>query len=887
MTDRPSDPTGTTASGDSAVAAGEVSGQAATSGGIAAREIQGSAQTVTVYVNPVDRPGAAVAASTDSPVFHLRGHRPDPHFVGREVLLDRIRDSALSGRSAALVQAVSGLGGLGKTRLAIEYAYRHRDEYRLVWWVRAEQQETLVSDYAELAGTLGLPSPDQQDLAVAAVRQELGRRTDWLLIFDNADDTEAVDRLLPDLPRGHVLITTRRQAWPSAETVRVDALSTDAAVDYLRCRTGVDDRPTATSLAEALGNLPLALSQAAAVIADGMTAGEYLDLLHTRAPELFAEGHPPDYRASVTTTWQVSFDRLSSAPAAVALIRLCAFLAADAVPLDVLQPSRDMPADVVGALTDPLARSRATGALRKYSLAEVANGQLSMHRLVQLVVRTQLGDDAGTWAATAVRAVASAFPTSPDDPSGWPTAEQLVPHALIAADHAKSHGVAQREAAGMLERAARYLVARGLLDQAADYARRACALASHFTADDTCALAAQHAHATVLHQQGKLGAARELLEDVYERRRRVLGARHITTLATGRELMWTRFDQGEWISAQALDEDLVQAHEQALGPEHPDTLTAMHNHAVLISSAGRPGAALQIEQQVLEARRRVLGEDHPDTLTAMANLANTLHEQGDLTTARAHDEHVLTRRTALLGQDHPDTLRAMANLAATLHEQGDLTTARAHHEHVLARATALLGEDHPNTLDALASLAATLHEQGDLTTARAHDEHVLARRTALLGEDHPDTLRAMANLAATLRDQGDLTTARAHDEHVLARRTALLGEDHPDTLSAMDNLAATVADQGDLAGARRLLVQAAARSRQVLGARHPQSTSLAWDLARNYAAAGNVQAARLVLERDLSWLRKAKQSTLSARQRLIKQDLSKIAARGSFPPKRR
>jgi hypothetical protein len=162
-------------------------------------------------------------------------------------------------------------------------------------------------DYAELAGELGLPS-EKDDQAIAALRQELRRRRDWLLIFDNAEDPGELFSLLPDRHQGHVLITSRRREWQHTEDRRLDVLSTEAAVGYLQQRGQVADAATARDLAEALGCLPLALAQAASVVAAGMAATDYLALLRQQSPELFTEGHPADHDMTIGSTWRVSVD---------------------------------------------------------------------------------------------------------------------------------------------------------------------------------------------------------------------------------------------------------------------------------------------------------------------------------------------------------------------------------------------------------------------------------------------------------------------------------------------------------------------------------------------------------------------------------------------------
>ena len=261
--------------------------------------------------NKVRFPGA------ETTVWELRGHRPDPNFTGRDDTLAGVHRAFRAGRPTSAIQALTGLFGLGKTRLAIEYAHRHAAAYDAVWWVRAENEATLQGDYAELARELGLPF-DKDSQAIAALRRKLRQEKNWPIIFDNAEKPDDVFPLLPDRHSGHVLITSQRHDWPHAETWPLAVLPPDTAAAYLVARGKVADGAVAREVAEALGGLPLALAQAASVIADGVGAGEYLDELRKDSPELFDQGDAVDYHQTVVSTWRASFTRLAAASSTAA-----------------------------------------------------------------------------------------------------------------------------------------------------------------------------------------------------------------------------------------------------------------------------------------------------------------------------------------------------------------------------------------------------------------------------------------------------------------------------------------------------------------------------------------------------------------------------------------
>ncbi len=379
-------------------------------------------------------------------------HIRNPNFTGREELLDALHHALTSGQPAALTQTIHGLGGVGKTQLATEYAYRNSHLYDIVWWMRSEEPAALAADYAALAAQLGLPEANlpEQKLAVEAVRNWLGQNGGWLLVFDNARTRAEVIDYLPRGATGHVIITSRDPNWGGvAQTLQVPVLPLDKAIEFLLKRTSQADTDAAAALASALGRLPLALEQAGAYIdATGGSLSEYAQLFDKHHQSLLSSDTlPANYPAPVVTTWNISFEEVrQQAPAAEDFMNLCAFLAPDDIPLDIITGgAKHLPDSLAEALADPITFNKIIAALRRYSLIERSGEAISIHRLVQLVLRDRLTEDAAKiWAEAAVRLVNKAFPFDSDDVRTWPVCSKLLPHSLVVIEHAKALRVASQ-----------------------------------------------------------------------------------------------------------------------------------------------------------------------------------------------------------------------------------------------------------------------------------------------------------------------------------------------------------------------------------------------------------------------------------------------------------
>jgi tetratricopeptide (TPR) repeat protein len=440
--------------------------------------------------------------------------------------------------------------------LAVEYAYRHRSEFDTVWWVRAEEPATLVSDYAALATALGLPEAtlaDQQHAALAA-RRWLDTNERWLLVLDNAQAPDSptglssplarlVD-LLPQVLYGQVLVTSRDASWEHyASLAELEVFVPMEAVTFLLARSGSSDQAAAAQIADLLGSLPLALEQAGAYIREtGVGLAAYLERLRQFPALALARGEPRDRDPSdtVATTWRVSLDRVQTVPGAVDLLEVCAFLGPDEIPRELFTLQLDPPGAEFSALAaDPFALDDAVAALRRFGLVKASESSLTIHRLLQQVIRDRLDPATATSrAALAVRLLAETFPSGGlEDPGVWPVCARLLPHAVTVASHAAHYQAQLAATSELLDNAARYLHGRARYSDARRMQERALAIREAALGSDHPTTAASLSNlAVVLADQGDLDGARRMQERALAIREAALGSDHPTTAANRQEL---------------------------------------------------------------------------------------------------------------------------------------------------------------------------------------------------------------------------------------------------------------------------------------------------------------------------------------------------------------
>jgi tetratricopeptide (TPR) repeat protein len=716
-----------------------------------------------------------------------------PGFTGRETELEALKAALWKGGTAALTNsqasaALSGLGGVGKSVLAREYAWRERESYRGVWWLRAEKRETLLDDLVELGARFipGLDTAKDREQAAQATLDFIAQTPSgkpWLLVYDNAESPDGMKRLTPRAG-AHLLITSRWQDWHGrASELAVDVFSEPLAVEYLMAQArGAAERPeetraAAAKLAQDLGYLPLALAIARAhAWSMGWSFEQYRG--HLAQMLLRERTSGVDYPRSIAATFTLAIERAKSAsPKAVKLLSIAAFLAPDRIALSIVTQ------DVMGEI----AKGEAVAALGEVSLItretlDDGSPAISVHRLLQEVVRVGLNEGRAEYAELATRLVADAYPNPSTDVRNWPTCKRLESHAAAVLAFASDVGEAAEKTALLLNQYALHFKARAEFALAEPMMRRALKI-------DEASFGPDHPKVGT-----SLNNLAQLLADT------------------------NRLAEAEPLMRRALKID-----EDSIGPDHPNVATDLSNLAQLLKDTNRLAEAEPLMRRALKIDEAGLGPNHPDVAIDLNNLAQLLKATDRLAEAEPLMRRALKIDEASLGPDHPDVATDLSNLAQLLADTNRLAEAEPLIRRALKIDEASFGPDHPKVGIGLNNLAKLLADTNRLAEAEPLVRRALKIDEASFGPDHPKVGIRLNNLAQLLQDTNRLAEAEPLMRRALKIDQASFGPDHPNVGRDLNNLAGLLQDTNRLAEAEPLMRRALAIVEKSLGAEHPRT----------------------------------------------------------------
>jgi tetratricopeptide (TPR) repeat protein len=756
-----------------------------------------------------------------------------------------------------------------------------------VFWIDASSDGTITQG---LKGICNLPAAKSSGLdgSPESALHWIGLlKENYIMVFDNADVLSPAQLEIyfpPPGKGGNIMITSRNAAMQCLtlpeNSLEVTEMEEHDAIELLLKASlldpdKIDFQADALEIVKELCYLPLAIDQAGAYIASGVTTiGEYLAKYSDHRKTLLSHSEftgASKYNRSVYGTWELSYKEIqkraesddshkaNAANSAMLLLQLFPFFHHEGITEEIFSYAALLEDEEIcssnlpcaSSLLDrrllPLSKSgiwdnfifrEGLRILLSFSLIKKGSSDCvyAMHPLVHTWGRDRLTLNKRTnCCLMAYVTLACSLRWDTSQPYGF--RRVLVTHVRENMEYFKSEGSqnvvsymddAFAKFGGLLQEQGYFKEGETLLNEVLDRRKKFLGVEHLDTIMAMANLAAAY------RDLGKYTEAEELDIQVLDERNRILGVEHLDTINAMVNLAATYHEQGKYTEAEKLKIQVVDARMRILGVEHPDTITAIQLLAVAYHELGKFTASEKLKIQVLDARNRILGPEHPETINTMGNLAATYNELGKYVEAEKLKIQVVDARSKIFGVEHPETLRAKGNLAATYRNLGKYTEAEKLEIQVLDARSRILGAEHPVTIRAIANLTKTYRSLKKYTEAEKLDIQVLDARNRILGVEHPETIKAVANLAETYRALGKYTEAEKLEIQVLDARNRILGVEHPETIRAMAALAATYGCLEKYIEAEKLEIQVLDVRNRILGVEHPDTTVAMKNLAVTY-----------------------------------------------------
>ena len=843
----------------------------------AAWQAENKAETLRVSPPDITPPSRGLAESAapapSQRIWSAEIPPRNPNFTGRAVELAALRANLVRGRTHPAAQVISGMGGIGKTEIATEFIHLYRDEYEIIWWLRAEHHDRVRDALVNLGQRLELrpaASGSNRDRAIAAVLEALesGVRPNWLLVYDNASQPLDLQRYLPICPPGgHIIITSRLRNWPgymAADSIEVSPFTEEEAINFLRRRVPAlspsrwfgqeeDERRSreAGRLAAALGHLPIAIEHAATYLAEAdQSVDDYLTRFAENAHELLSE-QPADFPAPVSATWTMSTALLT--PDAEHLFNLCAFFSPEPIAAELFLQNAHAVGDPPGLrefLSSPPRFRAAASQMHRLSLVKVdgARDQIQMHRVVQAVTRGQLRQNRPerflAYRAAVDTLLAESNPGNPDRGANDSIYDLSLQHLESERNFLCTSNPALRR---LVIDQVRRLHLRGGHFEAMRFGQDALRIwRDRLGQDDLQVLTLAVEVAIAMRLDGRAADARRLTLEVLPVLKSRYGEEHEVTLLCANAYGADLRARAQFAEALSLDIDLLPKFERVFGPNHERTLNVRNNLAADYRRLGRWREALETDQRTYEDRRRILGADDLRTLASYDAVAIDLRRLGHYQESLDVARKVVGSFATAGAQENPDWLNARKGFAAALRKVGYYWDALQESEDVVQRYRDYLGSDHTYTLRAAINLVNDRRAVGDLVHAEELGREI-RDRCQEGGFPFEVGNAALVCLASVLRVTGRAEEARQYDLQARDGFIDTYGDLHPFTLAVSINYAADLAACGDLAEAIRIGQDALSKCRESLGESHPDTLMATANLSLDLGASGDAAAADQLL----------------------------------------
>ncbi|KAI9875812.1 MAG: hypothetical protein M1830_007957 [Pleopsidium flavum] len=787
-----------------------------------------------------------------SMVFGLPGAPEINQFVGRVDELAQIKHILQIAeqhpeRAERKVAILHGLGGIGKTQLAITFAKQHRSYYSAVFWLNGQTEDTLKRGFVEMARRLYHEHPDSVPLRSAATSEDVDKivastnrwfstrgNTKWMLIFDNVDnpkfpghhDPQAYDlkAYFPDADQGSIIVTTRSSQLENiGEVVSVkkfqDVQDSFAILANTSRRQHIDQDLTARELIDELDGLPLALATAGAYLKQtpSTTFSQYLDHYRRSWRKLLQTSpQASSYDRALYSTWDLSFNLIRNRnESAAKLLTLWAYFNNQDLWFGLLSSGIYNGPDWFSKLVaEELDFNEAIRVLCDHALVEFqdTSSGYGMHSCVHAWTRHVLNKEPDfSMARLALHCVA--FTVQDDTVADyWVRQRRLIPHANRCLESVQD-GLCLRSMGTEIDSNALFNL--GMLYR----------------------------------PQGKLAEAEVMYQQALTGYEKMLGPEHKSTLDTINDLGLLYMDQGKVSEAEVMYQQALTGYKKVLGPEHTSTLYTINNLGILYADQGELTEAEVMFQQALIGKEKAWGSEHTSKLNTINNLGILYQTQGKLVKAEIMYQQALTGYEKTWGPGHTSTLDTINNLGVLYVNQGKLTEAEAMYQQALTGKKKAWGSEHRSTLDTIYNLGNLYMDQGKLMKAEVMYQQALTGKEKVLGLEHKSTLDMVNNLGVLYVHQGKLVKAEVMYQQALKGKEKAWGLKHPSTLDTVNNLGNLYVHQGKLVEAEAMFQQALIGFEKMLGPEHPSTLQMVNNLGSLYVHQGKLVEAEAMYRR--------------------------------------
>ncbi len=786
--------------------------------------------------------------SSGLPLSHFP-YRQNDFFTDRETILSALHTAFHASQSKqTLILALNGLGGMGKTQIALEYLYRAARDYQAIIWLNASSRETLSGEIGALAERLGIPGKDRADeeRMFTAVRYWLQAHTNWLLVLDHIDDLSLIDLVVPPQSNGHVLLTTRTQAVGTLSSViPIAQMDNDASVLLLLQRARLlparaplsqaapETVQQARAVARAVDGFPLALDQAGAYLEEtGCDLASYLALFQAERAALLARRgrihhqHHPD---SVAITLNLAIEIVcQQRHANLLLLYLLAFLQPDAIPYELLvDGAREVSEPLRSLLTHELELHEALADLRGYSLLQSLSDItiFTLHRMVQAVLVDRLSrKQQRQWAGQVVRMVNRVFPQAIS--ANLTACARYLPQARQCATLIATFKLTSKQGALLLRRLGVYCYQLAWYTEAASYLTQALHLHEQHQWSDEEELARVLNNLGLLaYRQAHYSEAEQLLLRALALYEQNAGSDELSTTESMHNLALLSTQLGNYQQAEHYYQRVLKIEERVLGPEPLESAKTFNNLGLLYYKQGNYPQAASAYQRALAIYTRELPPDHPDFIHPLDGLGALAEARGNFQEAADLYQRQLTLCQKVYGEDHPETAHSLNKLADIYEIMDRDQEASEFYLRALRIGEETLGSNHPDVALFLNNLAVLEEKQDHLQQAEHYYQRALHIYEQVLGAQHPHVADVLNNLGDLYRTRQREKDAEALFRRALDIREAALGSDHPDTAQSLSNLANLLATRHADQEAEELFRRAFAIRLQTFGPRHPHTES--------------------------------------------------------------